>query len=216
MDFTLTLLSRTIWKPNGIHCWMKRLRMCLSCAMNICESWWQTRGGGEWPAAQWRWSLPGRPADWWASPPILHADHQGRPSLLLVGSIEISDYLDLLVRPADLNRSLKNLCPALIHCHCLSGKPWICTTCRNDLQPYRPWRPPHSCTRRNYQVERLQHSPYIPLPGIGKLICVGSIKSSVMRSAERCAGPRKSGVPMRWYMLQDPHKVDEETDACWT
>jgi CelD/BcsL family acetyltransferase involved in cellulose biosynthesis len=41
--------------------------------------------------------------------PLFLAEYDGRKALLLVGSIEISDYLDLIVREADLPRFLSGL-----------------------------------------------------------------------------------------------------------
>ena len=41
--------------------------------------------------------------------PLFKAEYDGRAALLLVGSIEVSDYLDLIVRPEDLPRFLSGL-----------------------------------------------------------------------------------------------------------
>jgi hypothetical protein len=81
------------------------------------SEWWKTLGGGEWGAG----------ADDRAEPPLLVlvsasenaqllgiaplflAEYDGRQALLLVGSIEISDYLDLIVGESDLPRFLSGL-----------------------------------------------------------------------------------------------------------
>ena len=70
------------------------------------DSWWQTRGGGEWPqdarlclvSAEQDGQLVG-------IAPLFFA----RETLWLLGSIEISDYLDLIVRPGDLGLFLSGL-----------------------------------------------------------------------------------------------------------
>ncbi|MEW6287502.1 MAG: GNAT family N-acetyltransferase [Chloroflexota bacterium] len=74
------------------------------------SEWWKTRGGGEWKnpclALLSAWEneqLLG------IAPLFLH-EYEGQQTLLLIGSIEISDYLDLIVREADLMRFL----PALL------------------------------------------------------------------------------------------------------
>src|SRR5512138_1904792 len=71
--------------------------------------WWDTRGGGEWPQAELfliSASENGRLA---GIAPLFTADHDGRKALLLVGSIEISDYLDLIVRAEELGAFTKGL-----------------------------------------------------------------------------------------------------------
>ena len=76
--------------------------------------WWETRGGGEWPDARLALITARQDGRLIGGAPLFYTpDHQERPSLLLVGSIEISDYLDLLVRPADLQPFLNNLLPCL-------------------------------------------------------------------------------------------------------
>src|SRR5512147_1920851 len=81
------------------------------------SEWWKTLGGGEWGVG-----LAGR-----AKPPSLVlvsatendqligiaplfiTEYDGQQALMLVGSIEISDYLDLIVREVDLPRFLSEL-----------------------------------------------------------------------------------------------------------
>jgi len=81
------------------------------------SEWWKTLGGGEWNAG----------ADGQAKPPklvlasatendqllgiapLFIAEYDGQQALMLLGSIEISDYLDLIVCEADLPRFLSEL-----------------------------------------------------------------------------------------------------------
>ena len=60
--------------------------------------WWSTRGGGEWDSGE-LWIATGRDeaGDLRAIAPLFHtSDQEERASLRLIGSIEISDYLDLI------------------------------------------------------------------------------------------------------------------------
>lgn len=93
------------------------------------SEWWKTLGGGEW----------GVGADGRAEPPLLVlvsatendqligiaplfiADYENQRALLLIGSIEISDYLDLIVRKEDLPRFLSGLLDFLASPH---GEAW--------------------------------------------------------------------------------------------
>jgi hypothetical protein len=66
-------------------------------------AWWQTLGGGEWQDAALAVDVAERDGQLVGAAPLFHAkNREGEPALLLIGSIEVSDYLDLLARPADL------------------------------------------------------------------------------------------------------------------
>ena len=79
------------------------------------SEWWKTLGGGEWNVG-----VDGRPPllvlvsarendQLIGIAPLFIAEHEGQQALMLVGSIEISDYLDLIVRADDLPRFLSGL-----------------------------------------------------------------------------------------------------------
>ncbi len=71
--------------------------------------WWQTRGGGEWQNPELALVSANEEDQIIGIAPLFIAEHEGKKALLLVGSIEISDYLDLIVREADLPRFLSEL-----------------------------------------------------------------------------------------------------------
>ncbi len=79
------------------------------------SEWWKTLGGGEWRAG-----ADGRRPELVlisatendqlvGIAPLFIAEYDGQRALMLVGSIEISDYLDLIVRESDLPRFLSGL-----------------------------------------------------------------------------------------------------------
>src|SRR5918996_1965364 len=81
------------------------------------SEWWKTLGGGEWSVG-----VDGgaeRPLLVLVSAseddqligiaPLFITEYDGQQALMLVGSIEISDYLDLIVRAEDLPRFLSGL-----------------------------------------------------------------------------------------------------------
>ncbi len=75
-------------------------------------TWWQGRGGGEWPADCQLLVAVGRGAggEILGVAPLFEAANQaGRPALLLVGSVEISDYLDLIVARPDVEAFCSSL-----------------------------------------------------------------------------------------------------------
>ena len=69
------------------------------------QAWWQHLGGGEWPDAELlvvsARDDAGRLTG--VAPLFAARNSEGRPALLLVGSHAISDFLDLVVEPKDLD-----------------------------------------------------------------------------------------------------------------
>lgn len=82
-------------------------------------TWWSTLGGGEWDDAELRLGLTHDAAgDLVGLAPLFRARTlDERPSLLLLGSIEISDYLDLITPERAVARFAQDLLQAL------SGQP---------------------------------------------------------------------------------------------
>jgi CelD/BcsL family acetyltransferase involved in cellulose biosynthesis len=75
------------------------------------REWWQTLGGGEWPreSAELLLVSASENDQLMGIAPLFIADYHDQHALMLVGSIEISDYLDLIVREQDLTHFLSEL-----------------------------------------------------------------------------------------------------------
>src|SRR6185312_3774887 len=75
------------------------------------SEWWKTLGGGEWLRQSVELVLiSASEADQLIGiAPLFITEYEGQRALMLVGSIEISDYLDLIVREQDLPRFLSGL-----------------------------------------------------------------------------------------------------------
>src|SRR5215216_4945252 len=73
------------------------------------SEWWKTLGGGEWNSAQLVLVSASEEDQLIGIAPLFIAKHEGQDALMLVGSLEISDYLDLIVRPEDHARFFSGL-----------------------------------------------------------------------------------------------------------
>jgi len=73
------------------------------------SEWWKTLGGGEWSQAELVLISATENDQLVGIAPLFITEYDGRQALMLVGSIEISDYLDLIVRADDLPRFLSGL-----------------------------------------------------------------------------------------------------------
>jgi len=104
------------------------------------RAWWQTRGGGEWPQAELVLVTAHRGGQLVGVAPLFKAQRPGgKLSLFLLGSIEISDYLDLIVRPDDLDEFLIGLLNFLGSPPVGSGRHWTCTTSSIHRPPWPGW-----------------------------------------------------------------------------
>jgi CelD/BcsL family acetyltransferase involved in cellulose biosynthesis len=75
------------------------------------NAWWQYCGGSEWPPQQAELVLVTAHEDekLIGIAPLFISEYEGQPALLLIGSIEISDYLDLIVKTEDHARFVTGL-----------------------------------------------------------------------------------------------------------
>src|SRR6266508_3568361 len=75
------------------------------------SEWWKTLGGGEWLRQSTELILVSASENdqLIGIAPLFISDYDGQRALMLVGSIEISDYLDLIVREQDLPLFLAGL-----------------------------------------------------------------------------------------------------------
>lgn len=178
------------------------------------RTWWQHHGGGEWPRAELT-LVTAREGDRLIgiAPLFLTPDHDGRAALMLLGSIEISDYLDLIVRPADLTRFLDHLLPFLL-------KPefpaWQALDLYNLLESSPSLVALESAAARHglsFSQNRLQHSPYIPLPGDWEGYLASLDKKQRHEIRRKMRRVEESEVPVRWYIVDDAAALDREADA---
>jgi len=73
------------------------------------RAWWEYRGGGEWENAQLVLITAREDEKLIGIAPLFISEYDGQSALLLIGSIEISDYLDLIVRMDDHARFITGL-----------------------------------------------------------------------------------------------------------
>ena len=81
------------------------------------SEWWKSLGGGEWKDGELVLVSATENDQIIGIAPLFIAEYDGQRALMLVGSIEISDYLDLIVREQDLPRFLSGLMDFLASSH---------------------------------------------------------------------------------------------------
>lgn len=179
------------------------------------STWWQTRGGGEWPpqaalhliTAQANGQLTG------IAPLFRAANREGQPAYLLLGSIEISDYLDVIARPDDLPLFIDGLLTFLDANHPQADLllDWYNLP---DSSPSLPiLRAAAEKRGWTYSQEIYQPTPSIPLPGDFEQYLASIDKKQRHEIRRKMRRAEESGRNVRWYIVEDESMLEAEIDA---
>ncbi len=178
------------------------------------KAWWQTRGGGEWEKAELRLIVAreaGRLTG--IAPLFLAKNRQEKPALLLVGSIEVSDYLDLIAREEDLQPFVDGLLPFLAQ---TVGAGWQVLDLYNLLDSSPTLAALEKAAQKtgwSFTRETLQHSPFIPLPGDWEQYLERIDKKQRHEIRRKMRRFEAAEVPTGWYLTTDPARLEEDIDA---
>jgi CelD/BcsL family acetyltransferase involved in cellulose biosynthesis len=176
------------------------------------ENWWRTLGGGEWRDAELALVTARQNGRLSGIAPFFTAEVGGKPTLHLVGAIEVSDYLDLIVSAQDLPAFADGLLDFL------SGPDFV------QWQTMEWYNLPESSPTLalldkgarergwNYHLEIYKPSPYITLPGDWETYLAGIDKKQrheIRRKIRRLEG---SGFEVRYYTVKEGDTLEAEMD----
>jgi CelD/BcsL family acetyltransferase involved in cellulose biosynthesis len=179
------------------------------------RAWWSTLGGGEWSQGELCLvTARGEDGNLIGIAPLFSTrNREGESALMLMGSIEISDYLDFIYRPENLPAFVDALLPRLAE----SDLPaWQVLDLYNILDHSPTIKLLPAVAERlgwNYREERLQHCPYIPLPGDWETYLASIDKKQRHEIRRKIRRAESAEVPVRWYIVDDEAKLDAEIDA---
>ena len=178
------------------------------------SAWWMTRGGGEWPEAELAVVTAHQDGHLAGIAPLFSSrNRDGDPALLLLGSIEISDYLDILVRPADLSNFLAGLLdfisqPGLLNWRLLD---W------HNLPEATPTLPALKAEAEKrawtFSQDQTYHVPSIPLTGNFETYLAGIDKKQRHEIRRKMRRAQESGHTIRWYIVEDGSALEAEAEA---
>jgi len=178
------------------------------------RDWWQTLGGGEWARAELSVVTAHEDGRLIGVAPLFQATNRDSlPALMLLGSIEISDYLDLIVRPAHLSRFLNGLLDLLASRGDLS---WSALDWYNlpEASPTLAALEAESVKRGwNFTREIYQPAPYIPLPADFDTYLAGIDKKQRHEIKRKLRRAAEHAVPVRWYLVEDESALESEMEA---
>ncbi len=184
------------------------------------STWWKTLGGGEWSQGELFIVLAYRqdgdgsdPSELVGIAPLFFShNRENEPALMLIGSIEISDYLDFIVRSSDLMEFTETLLDFLSK----TNEPaWQVLDLYNlpDSSPTLAaleaaanklgWR----CSQT-----QLQPCPYIPLPETWEEYLQKIDKKQRHEIRRKMRRAEEYETPVRWYIVDDENSLDQEMD----
>ena len=179
------------------------------------RTWWLTRGGGEWPreselvlvAAFQDSRLVG-------IAPLFHAKNiLGKPALMFVGAVEVSDFLDFIVKPEDLEVFVKGLLDFLS-----SGNipHWELLDLHNILENSPTLEVLETVAEEqgwSFEKIHLQPSPYIPLPGDFETYLSQIDKKQRHEIRRKLRNIERDPVESNLYYTQDADTLDSDVQA---
>lgn len=179
------------------------------------STWWRTLGGGEWEHGD-LFIICGYGEDGGLhgiAPMFYTHNLEGEKALMLLGSLEIADYLDILARPADLAAFIAAVLDFL------SGPEapaWDVLDLYNILEssPSLPVLQAEA-ERRGLKLttERLQHCPYIPLPGDWETYLAEIDKKQRHEIRRKIRRAESQDQPVRWYIVEGGSSLESEIEA---
>lgn len=179
------------------------------------QTWWSTLGGGEWPKAELNIGVARGPGGQLLGlAPFFRARTlDGRTGLLLLGSIEISDQLDLIAPEGMLPAFVENLLEALAHD---STREWEVIDLYNIPESSPTLEVLRSAAEhRGWAVTqaRFRPSPVLELPGDWETYLAGLNKKQrhELRRKIRRAAELPEGVV--WRIMSSDDEIERAIDT---
>ncbi|MEW5869010.1 MAG: GNAT family N-acetyltransferase [Chloroflexota bacterium] len=179
------------------------------------STWWQTLGGGEWQQGQ-LFTVAARHEDGslvGIAPLFFGPNREGQPALMLLGSIEISDYLDLVVRRDDLPEFLSALFDLLDSKQAPAWQVLDWYNIPEESPTLGVMQQAAQARGWSYAQERLQPCPYIPLPGDWEAYLASIDKKQRHEIRRKMRRAEENPMPVRWYIVEDEQILDAEIEA---
>ena len=177
------------------------------------KQWWQTRGGGEWPENASLLIITATEDDRLVgvAPLFLNPDNQGS-TLMFLGSKEICDYLDVIVRPQDLDVFISGLLSFLSNSDFPHWDQIIFYNLIENSRTVQALERAASLMKWNFRTECVKHSPFVILPGNWETY-LESIDKKQRHEIRRKMRRVQESSSSKWYIVSDSSALDHEIEA---
>jgi len=177
------------------------------------KRWWKFRGGGEWPQNAQLSILTGwEGTELKGIAPFFSVKESGREKVYLLGSIEISDYLDVIVRPENAEtfiRSVFNFLGSKLD-FAAAGMTLVNIPDRSPTNALIERIAPESGW--TVMAENAYHTPAIPLAADWDTYLAG-IDKKQRHEIRRKLRRAEESAEVKWYFAEDAATLDSEIDA---
>jgi CelD/BcsL family acetyltransferase involved in cellulose biosynthesis len=177
------------------------------------ETWWRTRGGGEWPnEAEIAILSANRNNVLVGIAPFFFYKQNEKTTLYFLGSLEICDYLDFVVKPEEVESFIHELMnfitsPAFPH--------WDQMILHNMLQTSPAMTALEKAAKQHafrFTAECEKQSPFISLPGNWEDY-LSSIDKKQRHEIRRKMRRAEENTDLSWYVAEKETLLNEEIDA---
>lgn len=179
------------------------------------NAWWQTRGGGEWPETAETVILTAREENRLVGiAPLFQTEWEGIRTLLFLGSIEISDYLDLIARPTDLTRFAEALLDYLSSKRFPLSN-WQRIDLYNILETSPSLAALEAAARGHgwtFHQEPFRPALSVSLPGDWDAYLATIDKKQRHEIRRKMRRAYSGELPVRWYIVRDADQLESEID----
>lgn len=179
----------------------------------MLSQWWKTLGGGEWKDAELVLISASENGHLIGIAPLFRAEYDGRPVLLLVGSIEVSDYLDLIVRPEDLPGFLAGLIDFLVRSDKFKGLPFDWYNLVESSPTLSALKAESEKRGWTYHEEIYRPTPRIALNGDFDAYLAGIEKKQRHEIRRKMRRAAESTLPVGFYIVEDASTLESELEA---
>lgn len=180
------------------------------------RAWWHTRGGGEWPQESNLVIIAGYQDDQLVGvAPLFHSlNLEGKPALMFVGAIEVSDFLDFIGEPSQLPEFIKGLFDflqsspnvpqweVLDFYNILEDSPTL--KLLQDEAEQQGWK---------HEQTLIQPAPYIPLPNDYQTYLENIDKKQRHEIRRKLRNAEQGFLESTLYITEDPAMLDSDIDA---
>ncbi len=204
------------FKDNWNHLLEQSVSQVPFLTYDYLRTWWQTKGGGEWPEDSELVLIAAFEGDELIGiAPLFRANNlEGIPALMFVGAIEVSDFLDFIVEPENLPDFLYELICFLNENENIPD--WQVLDLYNILEASPTLdaieKEASKCGAQ-FTKTRLLPSPFIPLPGDFEKYLAGIDKKQRHEIRRKLRNAAQSPAVPELYFVEDSDQLEPEMDA---
>ncbi|MCJ7695640.1 MAG: GNAT family N-acetyltransferase [Anaerolineaceae bacterium] len=180
------------------------------------RTWWDTRGGGEWNAEESKLFIVCAERDGelvGIAPLFSTRNHDNEPVLMLIGSIEVSDYLDLIACEEDLPEFVSGLFDFLNEQQESEARHLDLYNLQDDSPSLKLLGEIGAAKGWQTTTTKLQPSPYISLPAEWESYLAGLDKKQRHEIRRKMRRASEAPLAVEWTVVDDKEKVATEAEA---